>query len=78
LPELITTSFLEYEEMALSLARDADLLDALKTRLNANRATSGLFDGRQFARGLEQAYATMWEIYRSGAKPRSFKVPPTP
>jgi len=75
LPELITTSLQEYKEMALRLARDADLLKDLRARLQANRKTSRLFDGERFARSLEQAFVTMWEIYTSGEEPRGFKVP---
>jgi protein O-GlcNAc transferase len=75
LPELMKTSLQEYEEMALRLAREPDLLADLRARLQANRRTSRLFDGGQFARSLEQAYLTMWEIYASGQSPRAFAVP---
>jgi protein O-GlcNAc transferase len=74
LPELITTSLPEYEELALRLARDPDLLAHFRARLQANRKTSGLFDGGRFARSLEQAYAAMWEIHASGQSPRAFAV----
>jgi len=77
LPELIATSLQEYEELALRLARDAEFLDDLRARLQANRATSRLFDGGRFARSLEQAYLTMWEIHASGEQPRAFAVSPT-
>jgi len=36
--------------------------------------TCGLFDGGRFARNLERAYATMWQIYSAGEKPRAFAV----
>jgi protein O-GlcNAc transferase len=75
LPELITTSLPEYKEMALRLAQDADLLAKLRARLLANRATSPLFSGEQFARGIEQAFETMYEIYAAGEEPRGFVVP---
>jgi len=78
LPELITTSLQEYEEMALRLARDVECLNGLRARLQANRATSGLFDGGRFARDLEQAYVTMWEVYTSGKEARPFSVPHQP
>jgi len=78
LPELITTSLQEYEELALRLARDGHLLSELRGRLQANRTASRLFDGRQFARGLEKAYVTMWEIYTSGEEPRPLTVPHQP
>jgi len=75
LPELITTSLQEYEKMALRLAQNADFLNDLRARLQANRKTSRLFDGGQFARSLEQAFVTMWEIYTCGEEPRGFTVP---
>jgi predicted O-linked N-acetylglucosamine transferase (SPINDLY family) len=77
LPELITTSLEDYQTMALRLAKNADLLARVRTRLEANRKISPLFDGGQFARNLEKAYTTMWEIYVSGEKPQAFAVSPT-
>jgi predicted O-linked N-acetylglucosamine transferase (SPINDLY family) len=74
LPELIATTLDEYEEAALRLANDPERLGNLRARLEANRETSGLFDGGQFARNLEKAYAAMWEIHASGAQPRTIAV----
>jgi predicted O-linked N-acetylglucosamine transferase (SPINDLY family) len=75
LPELITTSLDEYFDVALRLARDANWLAELRVRLAANRTTSRLFDAEQFARDLEQAYVTMWQIHMAGDKPHAFAVP---
>jgi len=61
----------------LRLARNPGLLADLQTRLESNRKTCGLFDGGQFARNIEKAYVTMWEIYMAGEKPRTFTVSPT-
>ncbi len=77
LPELVTTSLAEYEETALRLSRKARKLANLRTRLEANRTSSSLFDAGRFARNLEKAYVTMWEIHTSGEKPRAFSVSPT-
>jgi predicted O-linked N-acetylglucosamine transferase (SPINDLY family) len=77
LPELVTESLEEYRAMALRLARDAGLLAGLRTRLEANRKTSPLFDARRFARSIEEAYVAMWQIYASGQPPRAFTVNPT-
>lgn len=74
LPELITYSLDEYRQLALRLARDVDLLTDIRTRLAANLATSPLFDAEQFARRLEQAFGTMWELHAHGASPRAFAV----
>ena len=77
LPELITTSFDEYYALALRLAEDAVYLAQLRARLAANRMTSPLFDGGQFARNLEKAFLTMWKIHASGEEPRAFAVDET-
>jgi protein O-GlcNAc transferase len=77
LPELVTASLKDYQAMALRLARNAELLGEVRARLEANRKTSPLFDAAWFARNLEKAYLTMWEIYASGEKPRAFAVSAT-
>jgi protein O-GlcNAc transferase len=69
LPELITSSFTEYEALALRLAQQPCLLSNLRTRLNVKRTESSLFDGARFARKLEQAYSTMWRTYLAGDAP---------
>ena len=74
LPELITSSMDEYREMALRLARDADLLADLRTRLQSNHESHPLFDTVQFARHIEQAFSTMWQIHSTGKEPRAFEV----
>ena len=74
LPELITTTFHDYKETALRLARDSAFLAELRGRLQANRSSSALFDGGAFARTVEKAYCKMWEIYTSGERPRAFAV----
>ena len=72
LPELITRTLEEYRSVALRIARESRLLADIKSRLDANRKSSPLFDGAHFARNLEQAYTTMQEIYTAGEKPRSW------
>ena len=74
LPELITASLEDYEATALRLARDPVQLADLRARLKANRTKCGLFDGEKFARNLEKAYATMWQIHVAGEQPRAFAL----
>ncbi len=74
LPELIAHTFDEYKALALRLARNPAELSKLRTLLAANRLTSSLFDAKTFARNLEKAYATMWEIHAAGGKPRGFAI----
>jgi len=59
LPDLITHTAEEYEELAFRLATERGLLDSVKQRLVSNRATSSLFDTVAFTKHLEAAYRTM-------------------
>jgi predicted O-linked N-acetylglucosamine transferase (SPINDLY family) len=56
LPELVTHSREEYEELAVSLAGEPGRLGALRSRLHAHRDTWPLFDCTRFTRHLEAAY----------------------
>src|SRR6185312_14008898 len=76
LGELVTHSVEEYERLALRLAREPQLLAAIKQRLAANRETCALFDTAVYTRHLESAYVTMVKRSRSGAPPASFDVEP--
>jgi predicted O-linked N-acetylglucosamine transferase (SPINDLY family) len=76
LPELVTDGLGEYEAMALKLAGDARLLEALRVRLERNKRSAPLFDTDRFRRHIESAYTTMWEIRQRGEKPRAFAVEP--
>jgi predicted O-linked N-acetylglucosamine transferase (SPINDLY family) len=74
LPELVTTSVAEYEALALRLAREPALLDAIKAKLVGNRRACPLFDTARFASSLEAAYTAMWRAYRQGRQPESFAI----
>ncbi|MDZ4852831.1 MAG: tetratricopeptide repeat protein [Pirellulaceae bacterium] len=63
LPELIATTLETYEAIALQLAQDRDKLRELQMRLSKNIEATSLFDGRVFARTIEVAYQTMWEVF---------------
>jgi protein O-GlcNAc transferase len=76
LPELVTNSADDYEALALRLAREPALLDAIRRKVSDNRLTSPLFDTDRFRRHIEAAYTTMVDIHRRGERPRSFSVEP--
>jgi predicted O-linked N-acetylglucosamine transferase (SPINDLY family) len=75
MPELVTSSLIEYEELALALARNPERLAAIKAKLSRNRATEPLFDSARFTRDLERAYTMMWERYQKGEPPANLVVP---
>lgn len=56
LDTLITYSLQEYENQALQLANNPQLLKSMKQKLLNEKMTSPLFDTEQFARGLERIY----------------------
>ncbi|MGH8699965.1 MAG: tetratricopeptide repeat protein [Burkholderiales bacterium] len=76
LPELITSSWEDYEALALKLAVDSKLLADIKAKLAQNRATHPLFDTDRFRRHIESAYSMMWERFQRGDGPASFGVRP--
>jgi len=77
LPELVTHSLEDYEALAFELAADPTRLRSMRRKLADGRATCALFDGDRLRRHVEAAYSTMWDIYRRGEHPRSFRVEPS-
>lgn len=67
LPELVTGSLAQYEELAVRLAQDPVQLAGIAQRLKDNRLTAPLFDTDSFTRHLEQAYSDMYERYQADA-----------
>jgi predicted O-linked N-acetylglucosamine transferase (SPINDLY family) len=69
LPELITHTQEEYEEVAIGLGRDPERLVCIRERLAASRLTVPLFDSRAFTRHIEAAYGKIYERYQAGLPP---------
>ncbi len=76
LPELITSTPAQYEDMAVRLAEDPSRLAAIRRKISHNRAGNPLFDTRSFTGHLEAAYATILERYRAGLPTEHVVVPP--
>ena len=75
LPELITTSELEYESIALKLAQNSDQLESIKAKLAINRITMPLFKTKLFTRHLENGYQQAYQKYFDGKPPDTIIVP---
>lgn len=56
LPELITHSLKEYENLAVSLAKNPKELKRIKNKLKVNKLSKPLFNARKFTKELEKAY----------------------
>ena len=74
MPDLVTSSLGEYEELILRIARDPALLQELRDRLQRNKASYPLFDSDLYRRNIKSAYVTMWETWQRGEAPASFAV----
>jgi predicted O-linked N-acetylglucosamine transferase (SPINDLY family) len=74
LPELVTNSLTDYEQLARTLARNPPQLAAIRTKLQQHRDTAPFFDAARYTHYLETAYTTMWERSESGLPPAGFAV----
>jgi predicted O-linked N-acetylglucosamine transferase (SPINDLY family) len=74
LPELITTTWADYETLALALATDPGRRAALRAKLAANLPTCALFDTARFTRHMEAAYTRMWERAEAGLAPADMTI----
>jgi len=73
IPELIADSVDAYIEQATTLAEHTEELANLRRRLRPQMRASALMNTAQFARSLEKAYRTMWQVWCDGCHP----APPT-
>ncbi len=76
LPDLVTGSAADYERLALMLATDRAALDAVRTRLAAQRSTAPLFDSSAFARHIEAGYRAAHARRQAGLPPAPIEIEP--
>jgi predicted O-linked N-acetylglucosamine transferase (SPINDLY family) len=69
LPELIVETDAEYEDTAISLARNPDRLAAIRQKLATCRATSPLFDTPSATRHIEAALLAIYRRHQAGLPP---------
>lgn len=75
LPDTVTRSLADYEDLAVALAGDPDRRAGLRRRLEEGRMTAPLFDSHRFTRNLERAYQVMWSLHSAGRPPQGFILP---
>jgi protein O-GlcNAc transferase len=73
-PELITSTQQQYEQLAIELTSNPQRLAGIRTRIQDNRLTSSLFDTPRFARGLEAAYIAAHNQYQAGLAPDHIRL----
>uniref|UniRef100_T1JCD7 protein O-GlcNAc transferase n=1 Tax=Strigamia maritima TaxID=126957 RepID=T1JCD7_STRMM len=67
-PELIAKSRQDYEEIAIRLGTDKELLKATRAKVWGSRIKTPLFNMKKYAFDLEQLFYRMWEQYDSGRR----------
>ena len=74
MPELITHSREEYENLAIELAINQKKINDIKTKLSRNRFTTTLFNTPLFTEKLEAAYEKIQGRYRNGLSPEHIHI----
>ena len=69
MPELITNTSEDYENLALSLAKDPEKLSSVRLLLTLKRINSDLFDVATFTVDLENSYRKIYQRYIEGKDP---------
>jgi predicted O-linked N-acetylglucosamine transferase (SPINDLY family) len=69
LTELVTTTRLQYEDLAVDLATHPQRLAAMRQWLTDQKRETRLFDTPRFTRSLEEGYAAIHERSRAGLPP---------
>ncbi len=71
---MVVSSQSEYETRAVELGSNHSKRLALRSKLEACRLSSPLFDTQGWVRDLERMLFRMWEIHCEGKGPRTFEV----
>ncbi len=74
LPELVTETPADYEQLAIKLATNSKALDKVRNKLNRNLANSPLFDTERYCQNLEAAFTAMWKRNQQGLPPEHIVV----
>lgn len=74
LPELVTSSQQDYEDLAVELASNTEKYDRIMSKLKKNRLTTRLFDTKRFTKNIEASYAEVFEGLINGLPAKNIIV----
>ena len=74
LPELITETEEQYEQLILELATDPKKLDLIKEKLAENRLKTPLFDTQRYTQNFERGLTQIYNLYLDGKEPADIVV----
>ncbi len=67
LDELITSSYAQYEELAVTLAQDSERLFSMRRHIEAVRENCAAYDTARFVHNLEEGYIRAWHNFEVGS-----------
>lgn len=76
LPELVTESLSDYEQVAIRLGNDRHQLSSLRERLEERRLTADAFNTARMTSWIEQAYVQLVARARAGLPPTHIRISP--
>ena len=76
MPDMVTATLDEYEDLAVALAQDPARMAALRETVARDVRASPIFDAAAYTRDLETAFQTMFEISQAGEPARHFNIEP--
>ncbi len=74
LSELVTEKLNDYEEMALKISNNPEMLDQLKDKILKNKENSNVFKPQIYTDNIEKSYKKVYQNYIDGLKPQNFKL----
>ena len=74
LPELITHSEKEFENLALDFANDKNKLDKVKIKLEKNKISKSLFDTKLYTKNIESSYKIIYDRYLKDLPPEDIEI----
>ena len=74
LPELVTQTSFEYEQLAIELGKNPNKLYEIAEKLKANKLKTTLFDTTLFTKNLEKAYRSIYDLHATGESPRNIVI----
>ena len=77
LGELVTSTYVEYEELAVSLALNPSRLLSMRRHLEGTRDTSAAFDTARWVRNMERGLSQVWDRHAAGLSPEDVDVTDT-
>ena len=74
LSELVTEKLNDYEEMALKISNNPEMLDQLKDKILRNKENSNVFKPQIFTNNIEKSYKKVYQNFIDGFSPQDFKL----